>query len=73
MLLILFCNFWNNPFQDNVTFLCLPKTQDNQRFSDVYKDKKKIPYNHTTCIPSWNDLETTVSMSLQRGIHVVCL
>ena len=70
---MLFCNFWNDPFQDNVTFLCLPNTQDNQRFSDVYKGKKKIPYKHTTCIPSWNDLETIVSTSLQRGIHVVCL
>ena len=32
-----------------------------------------IPYRHTTCIPRWNDMETTVSTSFQRGIQVLCL
>ena len=32
-----------------------------------------IPYKHTTCIPRLNDVETTVSMSFQCEIHVVCL
>ena len=27
---------------------------------------------HTTCIARWNDVETTVFTSFQRGIHVVC-
>ena len=27
-------------------------------------------YKHSTCIPRWNDVETNVSMSFQRGIHV---
>ena len=40
-------------------------------------DKKaliiKFPYKHTTSIPRWNEVETTVSTSFQRGIHVVCL
>ena len=31
------------------------------------------PHKHTTCIPRWNDVEKTVSTSLQLGIHVVCL
>ena len=31
------------------------------------------PHKHTTWIPHWNDVETTVSTSFQRGIHVVCL
>ena len=31
------------------------------------------PTNTPTCIPRWNDVETTVSTSFQRGIHVECL
>ena len=31
----------------------------------------RAPYKHTTCIPRWNDIETTVSTSFQLGIHVV--
>ena len=34
---------------------------------------RNVPYKHTTCIPRWNDVEMTVSMSFQRGIHMVCL
>ena len=33
----------------------------------------ELPYKHTTRIPRWNDVETAVSTSFQRGIHVVCL
>ena len=33
----------------------------------------KLAYKHTTWIPRWNDVETTVSTSFQRRIHVVCL
>ena len=29
-------------------------------------------YKHTTWIPRWNDVETAVSTSFQRGIHMVC-
>ena len=32
-----------------------------------------FPCKHTTCIPRWNDSETVLSTSLQRGTHVVCL
>ena len=32
-----------------------------------------FPYKHTTCIPRWNDVETTVFTLFQRGIHVLCL
>ena len=35
--------------------------------------KLSYPYNHTMWIPRWNDVETAVSTSFQRGIHVVCL
>ena len=38
--------------------------------SEIYH---KHPCKHTTCIPSWNDVEPVVSTSFQRGIHVVCL
>ena len=31
------------------------------------------PNKHTTWILRWNDVETVVSTSFQRGIHVVCL
>ena len=31
------------------------------------------PYKHSTSIPRWNDVETVVSTSFQRGIHVKCL
>ena len=31
------------------------------------------PYKHTMWFPCWNDIETAVSTSFQRGIHVVCL
>ena len=31
----------------------------------------KKPYKHTTWIPRWNDMETVISMSFQRGIHIV--
>ena len=34
---------------------------------------EKLPYKHTTGIPHWNDAETTVSSSLQRGMQVMCL
>ena len=30
-------------------------------------------FKHTTCIPRWNNAETTVSTSFQCEIHVVCL
>ena len=29
-------------------------------------------YKHSTCIPRWNDVETNVSTSFLRGIHVEC-
>ena len=32
-----------------------------------------LPYKHTTWILRWNDVETVVSTSFQRRIHVVCL
>ena len=32
----------------------------------------QTPYKHTTCISRWNDVETVVSTSCQRGTHV-CL
>ena len=32
-----------------------------------------IPYKHTTWILRWNDVETVVSTSFQRGIQAVCL
>ena len=35
--------------------------------------KKSQSYKHSTCVPRWNNVETTVSTSFQRGIHVVCL
>ena len=35
--------------------------------------KRADPYKHSTWIPRWNDVETSVSMSFQRGIHVECL
>ena len=31
------------------------------------------PYKRNTYIPRWNDVETTVSTSFRRGIHVVFL
>ena len=31
------------------------------------------PYKHTTWIPRWNDVETVVSTSFQREVHVVSL
>ena len=31
-----------------------------------------FPYKHTTCIPRWNDVETVVSKSFQRIMHVGC-
>ena len=34
---------------------------------------KYVPYKYTTWIPRWNDGETTVSTSFQRGVHVVCM
>ena len=39
------------------------------------KDKfdAPVPYKHTPCIPRWNDVETVLFTSFQRGIHVVCL
>ena len=37
------------------------------------KFNKFIQYKHNACIPRWNDVETTVSTSFQRGIHVACL
>ena len=30
-------------------------------------------YKHTICLPRWNNVETTVSASLQRGINVMWL
>ena len=30
-------------------------------------------YKLTTWIPRWNHVETAVSTSFQRGIHMVCL
>ena len=33
----------------------------------------KLPYKHIMWIPRWNDVETTISISFQRGIHAVCL
>ena len=35
--------------------------------------KRQKPCRLTTCVPRWEDVETVVSTSLQRGIHVVCL
>ena len=35
--------------------------------------KQDQPYKHTTWIPRSNDVETIVSTSFQRGVHVVCL
>ena len=35
--------------------------------------EKSLLYKHTMWIPRWNDVETVVSTSFQRGIHVVCL
>ena len=32
-----------------------------------------VPYKHITYIPRWNNVETTVSASFQRGVHVACL
>ena len=46
-------------------------------FPDNFLDTKMVfnkwPYKHTTCIPRSNDVETVVSTSFQREIHVVCL
>ena len=42
-------------------------------FWDPCHNSQIYPYKHTTCIPHWNDVETVVSASFQRGIHVVCL
>ena len=42
-------------------------------FSKKVAVKQFKPYKHTTCISLWNDLETVVSTSFQREIHVVCL
>ena len=45
-------------------------------FCKVYGNriiKRVNPYKHTACIPRWNDVETIVSTSFQRGIHLVCL
>ena len=39
----------------------------------VYSTLKRRAFKHTTCIPRWSDVKTTVSTSLQREIHVVCL
>ena len=33
----------------------------------------KKPFKFTTCIPRLNKVERVVSMTLQQGIHVVCL
>ena len=44
--------------------------------SEASKKKKKwkeLPYKHTTWIPRWNNEETVVYTSFQRGIHGVCL
>ena len=32
-----------------------------------------LPYKHSMWIPRWNDVETSVSTSFQRGIHGECL
>ena len=49
-----------------------PKSSDIIRKSCVSKNCD-IPYKQTTCIARRNDVETTVFMSFQRGIHVVHL
>ena len=42
----------------------------NKTFFVIFRG---LPCKHTTCISRWNEVETVVSMSLQRGIHVVSL
>ena len=42
----------------------------NKTFFVIFRG---FPCKHTTCISRWNELETVVSTSLQRGIHVVSL
>ena len=48
----------------------------HKRFSDFAPKNsgdRGIPYKHTTWILRWNDVETVVSRSFQRGIYVMCL
>ena len=45
---------------------------------DDYIERKFLlhlpnPYKPTTCISRWNDVETVISTSFWRGIHVVRL
>ena len=50
--------------------LCLHSIANN--FWMIFQFSSE-PYKHTTCIPRWNDVETTVPTSFQHGIHGVCL
>ena len=58
---------WIN-FQSVLNSLFIYKHRDHDKGKSKY-----YPYKHTMCIPRWNDVETTVSTSFQRGIHVVWL
>ena len=60
--------------------LGLPQTFKMERFATIVNSQKTVTnafkaptYKHSTCIPRWNDVETVVSTSFQRGIHVKCL
>ena len=53
-------------FRQNIS-IC-PSLKKNGEVNFIYWMGK-----HTTCISSWNDVETTVSTSFQREIHVACL
>ena len=59
--LFTFLRFWLQNF-----IACVNLNGSSQLFA-------LLPYKHSTCIPRWNGVETFVSTSFQRGIHVVCL
>ena len=74
--------FVNTNINEKVFFLC--KTISNILFNfiphhshkkrkDSLETRVELLYKHTTCIPRWNDVETTASTSFQLGIHMVCL
>ena len=44
-----------------------------EMFTEMTLEFPKQPYKHNRCIPRWNDVETVVSTSFQRGIHVMYL
>ena len=52
-------------FMDSVIiFLSLPMILLMINVIPIYAN----PYKHSTCVPRWNNVETTISTSFQRGI-----